>query len=162
MTTRTPVTEFFPPRFGRLFPAREVFGVYDKAGCSLHVHYGDSPAFVDGGRTAWDVIWEQRDRVFDIAHTHPHGPDTFSSIDENSMRAIATGLGRPVRFWVLSPRVSRLRVVHPCQEPQDADVLFDPGEDNEPMWAARLRWDSRMRSAPPTINLAKLLRRFLP
>ena len=141
-------------------PAREVFGVYDRAGRCLYMHHGDSPALVDGGRAAWCAIWDNQEVVHDVAHTHPCGPHTFSAIDESSMAAIATGLGRPVRFWVLSPRWTVLRVVEPLAPVDRRDIRYDPGADNEPLWAARLRWESRMRTAPPPGRFSKMMERI--
>lgn len=138
----------------------EVFGVYARSGRCLHMHHGDSASFVDGGQAAWGAMWNNRADLGDVAHTHPHGPDTFSSIDESSMSAIATGLGRSVRFWVLSPRWTVLRVVHPGGR-SESDVRYEPGADNEPCWAARLRWESRMRTAPAPSDLPKVVRRLI-
>lgn len=138
----------------------EVFGVYARSGRCLHMHHGDSAAYVDGGQAAWAAMWDNRAELGDVAHTHPHGPDTFSAIDESSMSAIATGLGRSVRFWVLSPRWTVLRVVHPGGR-SESDVRYDPGADNEPCWAAQLRWESRMRTAPTPRELPNVVRRLL-
>lgn len=138
----------------------EVFGVYARSGRCLHMYHGDSATFVDGGQAAWAAMWDNRAELGDVAHTHPYGPDTFSSIDESSMSAIATGLGRSVRFWVLSPRWTVLRVVHPGGR-SESDVRYAPGADNEPYWAVRLRWESCMRTAPTPRDLPKVVRRLL-
>jgi len=105
--------------------------------CLLIAHDG-SVLWADtaGGRSAlpdsrqrWDQVWRHRERLAEIAHTHPHGPLAFSHVDETTMLAIDAALGRPLAYGVVTP-----------------DAYLRHGEDGvrtrvtaEPWWTTLLR-----------------------
>jgi hypothetical protein len=87
----------------------------------------DSPA-------RWQAIWQLREQLVEIAHSHPLGPLEFSSEDESTMAALTAALGRPPRFSVVAP---------------DGMVARVAGHDvriaDEPKWVAALRRQSGMK-----------------
>jgi hypothetical protein len=87
----------------------------------------DSPA-------RWQAIWQLRDQLVEIAHSHPLGPLAFSAEDETTMAALTAALGRALRFSVVAPSGMVARV-------DGCDVRVA----DEPKWADDLRRQSRMR-----------------
>jgi hypothetical protein len=83
-------------------------------------------------RERWDAIWRLRDRLGEIAHSHPVGPAAFSAEDTSTMAAIDAALGRPQRYSVVAPKTMIVR---------DGNTFeLDP----EPWWAALMRLASGM------------------
>jgi hypothetical protein len=91
----------------------------------------DSPA-------RWQAIWQLRDQLVEIAHSHPIGPLAFSTEDETTMAALTAALGRALRFTVVAPGGMVTRVGG-----------LDVRAANEPTWAAELRRRSGMREVQP-------------
>jgi hypothetical protein len=113
---------------------REVCFLIGRDGAVLWADASDSPAALPDSRSRWEAIWELRDDLEEIAHSHPHGPAAFSREDETTMAALDSALGRLVRFSVVAPRVMIAR-------DGDRTIAVDP----EPWWAAILRLASGMR-----------------
>lgn len=90
-----------------------------------------SPVALPDSRTRWEAIWSRRDRLVEIAHTHPLGGAAFSDIDETTMRAIDSGLGRELRYAVVTPEAMLRRV------PGEGDALVPLGD--EPWWVELIR-----------------------
>ena len=88
----------------------------------------NSPMAMPDARERWTAIWQRRDRLVEIAHSHPRGPAAFSHTDETTMEALDSALGRALRFSVVTPRVTIARI-------DGATVEIDP----EPWWADLLR-----------------------
>lgn len=52
-------------------------------------------------RDLWEVIWENRDKLAGIAHSHPgRGLSWPSSTDASTFSAIEAGLGRELQWWI--------------------------------------------------------------
>ncbi len=99
----------------------------------LHTEEGASAHAVHDSRSRWERIWELRERIFEIAHSHPVGPLAFSAEDETTMAAIQSGLGRSVVFSVVAPDGMLRR-----------EGLADVLVGDEPSWASTLRTLSGM------------------
>ena len=107
----------------------------------------ESPVALPDSRARWEAIWSRRDRIVEIAHSHPLGPEAFSREDETTMAALVTALGRPIRFSVIAPR----KMVRTTQRPKGDPVASSVGHvtqsehcEREPWWASLLRLASGM------------------
>lgn len=112
----------------------EVCFLIGRGGALLWADASSSPAALPDSRARWQAIWQHRDELEEIAHSHPMGPAAFSAEDESTMQAIDSALGRSMRYGVVAPRVTITR----------------SGSDTrpvspEPWWAALLRLASGMR-----------------
>lgn len=111
---------------------REVLFLLDAGGEVLWSDVG-TPGSLPDSRERWEAIWTRRERLAELAHSHPHGPRGFSTVDRTTMAAIDAALGRELRYLVTAPggtlacRAGVVEVVEP-----------------EPPWAARLRAESGM------------------
>ncbi len=114
---------------------REVFLLIGRGGAVLHADSSDSPAALPDSRSRWEAIWAHRDELEVIAHSHPIGPQAFSTEDESTMGALDSALGKPVRYMVVAPRATIART----GAAGETTVL-----DDEPWWAALLRLASGM------------------
>ncbi len=116
---------------------REVLFLIGPGGVVLWSDASDSPTLLPDSRVRWNAIWERRDAVVEIAHSHPIGPLAFSEEDRTTMEALESGLGRPLRFSVVAP---------------DGMIASDCGVEgpvaDEPGWAALLRLASGMAPGP--------------
>jgi hypothetical protein len=101
---------------------------------------GTSPTYIPDSRDRWEAIWRERERLTEIAHSHPIGPLAFSTEDETTMEAVSSALGRAVRFSVVTAEGALRREVSPGAGGQGADFSIDP----EPDWVTRLRRASGM------------------
>lgn len=71
--------------------------VFDLDGNAIHWHLppGRSGGWIPDSRNLWDVLWENRDRLGGVAHTHPwHGPAGPSGTDVTTFAAIEAALGK--------------------------------------------------------------------
>jgi hypothetical protein len=113
---------------------REVCILVGRGGAILWADASNSPAALPDSRARWQAIWEHRDELEDIVHSHPVGPAAFSAEDESTMQAIDSALGRVMRYTVVAPRA----------------VISRVGTDTahvspEPWWAGLVRLASGMR-----------------
>lgn len=69
---------------------------------------GTSGALQDS-RARWEAIWRNRDRLVEVAHTHPSGLLAFSSEDCTTMGAVDAALGRRLRYSVVTGEAVLLR-----------------------------------------------------
>jgi hypothetical protein len=97
----------------------------------------DSPVRLPDSRERWEAIWQLRNELAEVAHSHPEGPLGFSAEDETTMAALTSALGRPLRFSVVAPGGMVQRV-------GGRDLLVA----EEPWWAEPLRQASGMRHQP--------------
>ncbi len=107
---------------------REVFFLIDLDGAVFHREASTSPVAIPDARSRWEVIWENRERIGEIAHSHPIGPLAFSEEDETTFSALTSALGRPLVFSVVAPNGMIRR-----QGDHDERV------ECEPSWANELR-----------------------
>lgn len=92
-----------------------------------------SPVAMPDARARWLAIWERRDQLVEIAHSHPNGPAAFSETDETTMAALRSALGGGPRFSVVAPEITVARI-------GERTLEVDP----EPWWADLLRLASGM------------------
>lgn len=125
-------------------PRREVCFLIGRGGAILWSDASSNPALLPDSRERWEAIWQHRDELEEIAHSHPHGPAAFSSEDESTMEALTSGLGKSLRFSVVAPHVMIARAAD--QPPERA---MHERVDPEPWWAALLRLASGMDAVVP-------------
>ncbi len=93
-----------------------------------------SPTALPDSRARWQAIWTRRDRIVEIAHTHPLGGAAFSAEDETTMAALDAALGRRLRYVVVTPTAMIRRAPAPCDEQPDDAVV-----EAEPWWTDLIR-----------------------
>lgn len=98
----------------------------------------DSPVALPDSRARWEAIWSRRDRIIEIAHSHPVGPQAFSREDETTMAALVTALGRPLTFSVVAPH-GMVRCLQKPNEDYETSLV-----ECEPWWTTLLRLASSM------------------
>jgi hypothetical protein len=113
---------------------REVCFLIGRGDAILWADASNSAAALPDSRPRWESIWQHRDELEAIVHSHPVGPAAFSAEDESTMEAIDSALGRAMRYCVVAPGVTIARV-GALEEP-----MFP-----EPWWADLLRLASGMR-----------------
>ena len=119
---------------------REVLLLLGEDDVVLWSDASDSPVALPDSRARWEAIWSRRDRIVEIAHSHPVGPQAFSHEDETTMAALVSALGRPITFSVVAPR-GMVR----CTKKLDEDSVVSLVEcEREPWWASLLRLASSM------------------
>jgi hypothetical protein len=97
-----------------------------------------SPVAIPDSATRWQQIWDLRDRIAEITHTHPLGPAAFSEEDHTTIDALTAALGRTLRFGVVTPdRYLQM------QGGNSAVIV-----QNEPWWVQLLRSYSRIQPIP--------------
>jgi hypothetical protein len=113
---------------------REVCFLIGKGGAILWSDASDSPVALPDSRSRWEAIWDNREHLEVIAHSHPVGPSAFSAEDVSTMEALDAALGKSMQYMVVAPRktISRTGTT-------DEDV------SPEPWWAALLRLASGMQ-----------------
>lgn len=115
----------------------EVCFLIDADGGVLWSDRSTSASALPDSPPRWHAIWAHRDRIVVIAHSHPNGPLAFSAEDRSTMAAIDAGLGRPLRYAVVTIDALLYR---------EADGrLTIAGE--KPAWADELRRASGMPTA---------------
>jgi hypothetical protein len=119
---------------------REVLLLIGEDDVVLWSDASDSPVALPDSRERWEAIWSRRERIVEIAHSHPIGPQAFSREDETTMAALVTALGRPLTFSVVAPNGMVRCVVAPHNEDSPVSIVED-----EPWWASLLRFASSMR-----------------
>jgi hypothetical protein len=126
--------------------AHEVFFLIGPNDELLYADESDSPSRLPDSRTRWEAIWCERERLVEIAHSHPHGPLGFSEEDESTMTALTAALGRRLTFSVVTPTGMIRREQAP--PPAEGETARNSGTDvvveSEPPWAATLRSRSQM------------------
>lgn len=113
---------------------REVCFLIGADGQILWADASSSPVALPDGRARWEAIWSHRQRLVEIAHSHPIGPEAFSEEDHTTMVALDQALGRHLRYSVVAPG-AMIAVTAP-----------GPVErvSAEPWWASLLRLASGM------------------
>lgn len=56
-------------------------------------------------RSRWEAIWQHRDRLLEISHSHPTGGAFFSAEDETTMAALDDAMGRKLVYSLVTPDV---------------------------------------------------------
>lgn len=118
---------------------REVCFLIDHDGAVLWADASRSPVALPDSRARWEAIWQLREELAEIAHSHPVGPAAFSAEDESTMQAIDSALGRGLRYSVVAPRAMVVRA--------GGETVRTFRTDREPWWAGLLRLASGMTPA---------------
>jgi hypothetical protein len=131
---------------------REVCLLIGRGGAVLWADASDDPAALPDSRARWEAIWSHREELEIIAHSHPVGPAAFSAEDESTMAAIDSALGRAMRYAVVAPHVTIVRVAPPGALPdvRGSQLSERPGSGYlvpEPWWAGLIRLASGMPAA---------------
>lgn len=88
-----------------------------------HLPEGRSVAYLPDSRNLWDIIWENREDLSGIAHSHPGGGTPGPSHEDvTTFAAIEAALGKRLTWWIMS---------------HDQLVLLE--------WAGPGKYDYRMR-----------------
>ena len=111
---------------------REVCFILGEGDCILWSDASHSPVALPDSRARWETIWAQRARIVEIAHTHPTGVASFSCVDETTMVALDSALGRRLVYSVVTPQRMLRRT------PGD-DGPVERLVDAEPWWASLIR-----------------------
>jgi hypothetical protein len=113
---------------------REVCFLIGEGERVLWADASDSPTALPDSRVRWEAIWNHREELTEIAHSHPNGPERFSAEDEETMAALASALGRSPRFSVVTPA---------------SVIVREDGRDgirvDEPWWVHLMRLASGMK-----------------
>ena len=75
----------------------ETAAVFDFEGNVIHWHLppNRSGGSIPDSRNLWDILWENRERLGGVAHTHPwHGGPWPSGTDVTTFAAVEAALGR--------------------------------------------------------------------
>ncbi len=106
----------------------------------IHFHEppGRSVVYLPDSQSLWDVSWENRGRLVGIAHTHPgSGYPSPSRTDLSTFEAMEKGLGRRLKWWILSSNLSVLLEWNAMNPGYDVTSFLFP--ENEPGWMNELR-----------------------
>jgi len=79
--------------------------VLDINNMPLHWHLppGRSVGGLPDSRDLWEVVWENRDNISGIAHSHPgSGIPAPSPTDVTTFAAFEAALGRRLDWWIIS------------------------------------------------------------
>lgn len=106
----------------------------------IHMHEppGRSISYLPDSQSLWDVSWENKMSLVGIAHTHPgSGYPGPSRTDLTTFEAMEKGLGRRLKWWILSSTHSILLEWNPVNPGYDVtSFIFPPAE---PPWMLELR-----------------------
>jgi len=95
----------------------------EKRAIYWHLPEGRSAAYLPDSRNLWDVIWENREDLSGIAHSHPGGGTPGPSYEDvTTFAAVESALGKRLDWWIMS---------------RDQIVLIQ--------WAGPDKYDYRMR-----------------
>jgi hypothetical protein len=114
--------------------SREVCFLITTDGVVAWSDASESSFALPDSRPRWEAIWNLRDRLDTIAHSHPGGPLAFSYEDTTTMDALDSALGKAMRYAVVAPNGIVVR-----------DVTGTRVLEMEPAWAEALRQASGMR-----------------
>lgn len=68
-----------------------------------HAPPGRSVAYLPDSRDLWEIIWEHRENLLGVAHSHPgSGRPGPSYEDVTTFAAIESALGRRLTWWITS------------------------------------------------------------
>jgi len=80
-----------------------------KNGEILYADFSQSPTAMPDKRQRWQAVWNNRENLAEIAHSHPLGGSRFSQEDETTMAALDLALGQAMRYSVVTPEEIRVR-----------------------------------------------------
>lgn len=74
----------------------------------LRVYYGTRASIPDQ-RERWELIWAHRDKITEIAHSHPGNYLDFSHEDLTTMEAVEAGTGKQFTWSIITQNGFRSR-----------------------------------------------------
>jgi len=80
-----------------------------------HVPANRSAGGLPDSRALWDAIWDKRKELSGFAHSHPGGFSVPSTTDISTFRAVESGLGRRLNWWIVTERDIRLYRFHEAE-----------------------------------------------
>lgn len=96
----------------------------------------NTSVFIPDDRHLWEVIWEIRDRLDGIAHSHPGGGiPSYSYEDVTTFAAIEVALGKRLTWWIISS--DNMSVYRWCGPERLSYEIVKIAE--EPTWIDELR-----------------------
>lgn len=107
---------------------REVCFLIGKGEKILYADSSDSATAINDSAKRWKKIWDLRNDLVEISHSHPVSAAVFSQEDETTMKALLAALGSNIRFSVVSNKETRIR--------DGAEEYF---LEQEPWWVSLLR-----------------------
>jgi hypothetical protein len=69
----------------------------------LRVYFGSATRVPDS-RERWEVIWQHRNEITEIAHSHPGEFLDFSDEDLTTMEAVEAGTGKTFTWSIITKR----------------------------------------------------------
>ena len=120
---------------------REVFFLIGPEHRVLWSDTTESPLALTDKRARWEAIWSHRDTLVELCHSHPVGPDGFSAEDATTMEALDAGLGKSLRFSLVTPNGYFVRA-----------GKVDVERAAPPPWVQALRAESGMRNVRPWLD----------
>jgi hypothetical protein len=112
--------------------------VIDRDGAPIHWHTppGRTAGSLPDSRELWDVLWESRDRLAGVAHSHPGGGIPGPSHEDlTTFSAVELALGLRLDWWITS---SDAIVVVRWRGPDRYDYVAEE-VGVTPAWVERLR-----------------------
>jgi len=102
-----------------------------------HLPDGRSWGVIPDSRTLWDVLWEHRERIQGVAHTHPFDGEPWpSNTDVTTFAAIEAALGRRLTWWIVTVQhFGKIEWVGPDRHDYEVWSLITA----QPAWAHELR-----------------------
>ena len=82
---------------------KEAAVVLDMDGKALYWHApsGRSSAYIPDSQTLWDVMWENRAKIYGLAHVHPGGGVQAPSLEDiTTFSAVEEALGKKLDWWI--------------------------------------------------------------
>lgn len=121
---------------------REAAVVINTAGEAIHWHLpvDRTAVAIPDQRSLWEVLWDHREEVLGVAHTHPGaGVPGPSYEDVTTFAPIEAALGRRLNWWIAtSDKLVLIRWSGPDRlSYQDRQLIHV-----EPPWLERLRRES--------------------
>lgn len=105
-----------------------------------HLPFGRTTGSIPDSRTLWEVLWDGRQTILGVAHSHPGGGvPTPSGTDLTTFAAVEAGLGVRLSWWITSS--TRLVVCY-WEGPGQLDYRVQVVNE-EPPWADQLREQSK-------------------
>ncbi len=93
----------------------------------LRVYFGSATSIPDE-RQRWDAIWDHRNEITEIAHSHPGAFLDFSHEDLTTMEAVEAGTGKTFTWTIVTKTGFRSRKA-------ETDHL----RDDSPWWLNLMR-----------------------
>jgi len=83
----------------------EVAVVFDTEGQPIewYIPPNGSGVYIPDSRSLWDILWDNRERLGGVAHTHPfYGHPGPSQTDETTFSAVERGLGKRLLWPIVT------------------------------------------------------------